>query len=124
MAASNNKPMVPPSTAPTMAVFDFLVASAVTSPEVALVDERTMDVLTDVPIVITTAEDDAGEVNVVVIGILLLPLLEFVEVLVAVDEAAPDEDELILERADDGADDGELQDLSARESECLRGQLT
>lgn len=82
-----------------------------------LVGESTIDVMTDVPIVITTAEDDTGEADAVVIGMLLLPLLEFVEVLVVVDEVAPDEDELILE----GVDDGELQDISAKESERQEG---
>lgn len=69
MAGINSKPMVPPTTAPTtMTVLDFFAASGVINPEV-LVDGRTMDVLTDVPIVITTAEDvvdDEGSVCVTV----------------------------------------------------------
>jgi len=90
----DTKPMILPTTAPTIVkVFGFGAASAAVDVE-EIVGERTMDVMTDPPIVITTAEGDT-DVKVVIAGI--PPLVKLVEVLV-VDDAAPDvEDAAVLE---------------------------
>jgi len=93
MTPVNSKPKRLPSTAPTIvAVLDFWAACKAVETEV-LVEESSMDVMTDVPIVMTTAEVDAGAVvRLPVVGVLLEPLVESVEVFV-VDEVAPDNDD-------------------------------
>jgi len=110
MTPINSKPKRLPSTAPTIvAVLDFWAACKAVETEV-LVEESSMDVMTDVPIVMTTAEEDAGAVvRLPVVGALLEPPVESVEVFV-VDEVAPDDDE-------DDEDDEDVAVLDVVEDE-------
>jgi len=111
MTPINSKPKRLPSTAPTIvAVLDFWAACKAVETEV-LVEESSMDVMTDVPIVMTTAEVDAGAVvRLPVVGVLLEPLVESVEVFV-VNEVTPDDG------GDDDDDDDDVAVLDVVEDE-------